>query len=88
MFGIHKADWHGHGAFANKMQEKRAYDILYQKNLEANLAKQGNRCPRCKKTVKWYRKKDKIWVCGRCDWEGKNVVRPEKVPGPNTESNY
>ena len=85
MEGIHRADWHGHGAFASANQEKRAYDIQYQRQLENNM-KRGNRCPKCGRIIGYYRKKDKTYVCGVCPWEGKNVKRPEDTtPGPNTD---
>ena len=85
MFGIHKADWKGCGAFANPWQRNKAKDMLYQRQLEANL-KKGNRCPKCGRIVKYYRKKEKMYVCGHCPWEGKTVKRPEDYsPGPNTD---
>ena len=85
MFGIHKADWAGCGAFANRWQMSYAKQMLYNKELGGDM-KQGNRCPKCGRIVMRYRKKDKTYICGSCPWEGQAVKRPEnESPGPNTE---
>lgn len=76
MFDIYKSNWKGHGPFKTERELKRS--LKYDFTPKEDYMKVGIRCPVCGKMVSYYRKKSKLYVCGKCAWEGNSPVFPKK----------